>query len=54
MYRTDPLKDDGTFDILAERCSDSIYNSKQGKEFESFAKSLNNSINNLYNEIPTN
>jgi hypothetical protein len=35
--------------LLAERCADAIYNSEEGKEFEAFAKNLNESIDSLHN-----
>jgi hypothetical protein len=35
--------------VLAERCADAIYQSKEGLEFEGFAKDLNEAIDSLQN-----
>jgi hypothetical protein len=35
-------------DKLAERCSNAIFNSEEGKAFETFATDLNKAIDDLY------
>jgi hypothetical protein len=45
--------DNPNLELLAERCTDWVHNSEEGKNFEEFATNLNKSIDQLYDMCDT-